>query len=117
MDQATTVFVVLVLGLLGMGLALLLSKILVTGEEAPFKRKRYEAGNPPSGEAKKRLPYQYYGYIIVYLAVEPIFVILYFLPYMPRLTALIVNLVLLAIYSPALLYAIRLAGDIKRWGR
>ncbi len=116
LDQATTLFTVLLLGLLGIGLTLLLAKLIAEGPEEPYKRKRYEAGNPPSGEAKKRLPYQYYGYIIVYLAVEPIFVILYFLPYMSSTTMLWVNAMLLAIYGPALLYAIRLADKIELWG-
>ncbi len=116
LDQATTVFTVLMLGLLGIGVTLLAAKILVAGPEEPYKRKRYEAGNPPSGEAKKRLPYQYYGYILLYLAVEPIFVLLYFLPYLNSYIMFWVNLILLAVYGPALLYAVRLAERIELWG-
>ncbi len=116
LDQATTLFTVLLLGLLGIGLTLVIVKLITGGPEEPYKRKRYEAGNPPSGEAKKRLPYQYYGYIIIYLAVEPIFVILYFIPYMSPLTMLWVLALLLAVYGPALLYAVRLADRIEFWG-
>ncbi|RLE57624.1 MAG: hypothetical protein DRJ35_08735 [Thermoprotei archaeon] len=115
LDQATTIFLVLILGILGGGAALLIAYLLTKGPEGPFKRKRYEAGNPPTGEAKKKVPYQYYGYIIIYLAVEPIFVILYLLPYTSALQAITLSLIILGIYSPALIYAVMHADRLEQW--
>lgn len=115
LDQATTIFLVLISGVLGGGAALLIAYLLTRGPEGPFKRKRYEAGNPPTGEAKKKIPYQYYGYIIIYLAVEPIFLILFLLPYIGVLQAAIISLIILGIYSPALIYAVVWADRLEQW--
>lgn len=114
-DQASTIFTVLALGVLGGGAALLIAYFLTKGPPGPYKRKRYEAGNPPTGEAKKRIPYQYYGYIIIYLAVEPIFVILYLLPYIETLQAISLSLIILGIYAPALAYALIMADRLEKW--
>jgi len=112
-SPASTLFLVLLVGLLAGALVVLLAVLMPRGPERGFKRRRYEAGNPPSGEAKARLPFQYYGYLLLYLCVEPAMILLYLLTFsesIPASAALVV-LVLL----PAVAFGVKLADELERW--
>lgn len=83
----------------------------------PLKDARYEAGNPPHGKARSWIPMQYYGYLILFLALEPILVLLYLYPeYMgPGRGEPSILVVVLAIMSLPLIYGLRQAREIGRW--
>ncbi|MEM0377643.1 MAG: NADH-quinone oxidoreductase subunit A [Thermofilum sp.] len=106
-------FITLALGLLAGSLVLLLARILERGPGGRFKRARYEAGNPPSGEAKARLPFQYYGYVLLYLSVEPLMVLFFLTTYYdkPALSAALAALALL----PAVVWGALAADELERW--
>jgi len=82
------------------------------------KERRFEAGNPPYGEVKRRLVAQYVGYIYLVTAVEAVagLLIVYALlsgGASPSLfAALALSLVAVAAFVAAYL---RVIGDIKRW--
>ncbi|MEZ0345874.1 MAG: NADH-quinone oxidoreductase subunit A [Infirmifilum sp.] len=114
-DPATTLLVVTGLGVLAGLLVLLLAFLLEKGPEGKFKAQRYEAGNPPKGEAKMRLPYQYYGYLLLYLGVEPLVILLYLLPYSSlSSTFLVVGLIIL-ILTPVMIWGLRQSDNINLW--
>lgn len=112
-SPASTLFLTLMVGLLAGTLVVILALLMPRGSEKGFKRWRYEAGNPPSGEAKTRLPFQYYGYLLLYLSVEPVMVVLYLLTFSERIpvSAALMVLVLL----PAVTLGVKLADELERW--
>nr|KJR72708.1 MAG: NADH-ubiquinone oxidoreductase [Vulcanisaeta sp. AZ3] len=63
----------------------------------PVKLQRYEAGNPPVGEARYLFPIQYVGYLLLFLGVEPIIVILLILSSAAIITVPITVMLLLLI--------------------
>ncbi|BDR93263.1 NADH dehydrogenase subunit A [Vulcanisaeta souniana JCM 11219] len=87
------------------------------------KLQRYEAGNPPVGEARYVFPIQYVGFLLMFLGIEPIIVILLILSSVVSATLPItyVILALLVIALPSVYvgykYALRIAypkGFIKK---
>ena len=88
--------------------------------EASEARKyaRFESGNPEKGEAKARVSMQYLGYLIIFLAVEPVAILLALTIVAPReLLARLAVLfgVVVAVYAPFMVYAIKEAGRPERW--
>lgn len=63
---------VIFVGLLAAALALLVvvGYLLAPRRPSELKERRFEAGNPPYGEVKRRLVMQYIGYIYLVTAVE-----------------------------------------------
>ncbi|QOJ79323.1 NADH-quinone oxidoreductase subunit A [Infirmifilum lucidum] len=114
-SPATTLLLVTVLGLLAGLLVIILALLLERGPEGRFKRARYEAGNIPSGEAKTRLPFQYYGYVILYLGVEPLIVLLYLLPFSHSYNSLITLASLLAVLLPVIAWGVAMSEKINEW--
>jgi len=112
-SPASTLFLVLLVGLLAGALVVLLALLMPRGPERGFKRRRYEAGNPPSGEAKVRLPFQYYGYLLLYLSVEPAMVTLYLLTFAERFPASAA--LMLLVLLPAVALGAKLADELERW--
>lgn len=98
-------------------LVVALARLISRGPEYPMKRMRYEAGNPPKGKARSWLPLQYYGYLIIFLAFEPILAMIFLFPYYAgkTLSMLYLFLAILGIAAPPFIYAIRQAGDIDLW--
>jgi NADH-quinone oxidoreductase subunit A len=113
MSPASTLFLVLLVGLLAGALVVTLALLMPRGPERGFKRRRYEAGNPPSGEVKVRLPFQYYGYLLLYLSVEPAMVILYLLTFAERFPASAAFMLLVLL--PAVALGAKLADELERW--
>ncbi len=86
--------------------------------EEPYKYERYEAGNPPKGEARGKVSMQYLGYLIVFLAVEPAVVVFALLLAAPQALAgsvLKLFAVLVAVYAPLLAYSISEAKRTESW--
>jgi len=83
-----------------------------------FKFLRYESGNPMKGEAKRVLSMQYFGYLVLFLALEPalILVALTLLAPPERLVnLLIIYLLLVLVFTPLLVYGIRESRRIESW--
>lgn len=103
--------------------AILFLRMITTGRpdvEAleKFKYERYEAGNPPKGEPRKKVTMQYLGFLILFLAVEPAVILLAIAlaaprELLPRLAALYAFLII--VYAPLLYYGLREARRIEAW--
>mgnify|MGYP001773049982 CR=1 FL=1 len=72
---AAVLFLVFI-GLVVDGLILLIRRIIKVRVTSPVKVMRFEAGNVPVGSVKSTLPMQYVGFLLMFLAVEPIVALL-----------------------------------------
>lgn len=115
-DEALAIGVLIVGGtvliLVGIGII----KLITHGLDLPLKRERYETGNLPKGEVRKWFDVQYYGYLILYLAFEPLLILLFFLPPAPsKLDLLRLVSLAFATYIPPLIFGLRQIRDISAW--
>ncbi len=100
------------------GLSRLLRADPEVEESEVRKYSRFESGNPEKGEAKARVSMQYLGYLIIFLAIEPVAILMALAIAAPR--DLIGRLavvfgVVVAVYAPFMVYAIKEAGRPERW--
>jgi NADH-quinone oxidoreductase subunit A len=98
-------------------LVLLFLRYATEGPDHPMKRLRYEAGNPPSGEARISALYQYFGYILIFVALDPVFMLLFLLPSLTGrwMDAVMLSLASVLILLPPLAYAVRYARRREYW--
>lgn len=112
---ALTIVFLLILGLT----LLAIYAIYLIAPQAPTeaKRRRYEAGNPPQGEAKSRLAMQYFGYVLMLVTLEPLIAvpIIYFAISPLSVESAIYLLVIVALIVLASLYAYAHSKDIRKW--
>ncbi len=83
------------------GALLLLVKILPSYNLTEIKTMRWEAGNPPMKFPKYTLPMQYFGYMFLFMAAEPIIVILLLFSAYPNGSFTILLLLSLLLLLPA----------------
>ncbi len=117
-EAIVSVAVTLIVGIGVLALVVLLALLMTRGAEYPYKRERYEAGNPPSGVARRWYPIQYYGYLIIFIAFEPILALLFLLPYYATLNPVKVLTVMaatMAISLPPLYYGLSYSRRIELW--
>lgn len=99
---------------------LILIKILPKYRMTPVKIQRFEAGNIPIGHPKWVLPMQYLGFVVIFLALEPVFVLILLLSTVPTADVYAFTLFALALLIPALYagfsYSMDVAG-LRRGGR
>lgn len=80
------------------------------------KRRRYEAGNPPHGEPKAPLAMQYFGYVIMLVALEPLVVIpIVYFALSPTPTSAIFVLAAVVLAVLAAIYGYAHSKDIRKW--
>ncbi|MEB3860579.1 MAG: NADH-quinone oxidoreductase subunit A [Desulfurococcales archaeon] len=83
-----------------------------------FKYLRYESGNPMKGEARRSVSMQYFGFLIIFLAVEPAIILLALLLMASeayyRSLATIYG-IFLGVYAPLLVYAVRESRKVGEW--
>ncbi len=87
-------------------------------KEEKYKYERFEAGNPPKGEARRKVSMQYLGYLIIFLAVEPAVILLAITLAAPRSllqSLLYLYVVFIAVYTPLLVYAIKESRRVESW--
>jgi len=95
------------------GILLLLVKILPRYDPTEVKMWRWEAGNPPMKFPKYTLPMQYFGYMFLFMAVEPIIVILLLFSAHPGLIGFRVLLLLsLLLLLPAIYVGYKIALEM-----
>jgi NADH-quinone oxidoreductase subunit A len=75
-DALAIVIVLLVIALITDAAIIYVTRRLAAKNPNAVKLQRYEAGNPPVGEARYIFPIQYVGFLLVFLGMEPIIVIL-----------------------------------------
>jgi NADH-quinone oxidoreductase subunit A len=88
------------------------------GPRGFFSRARYEAGNPPRGSPRPPVLYQYLGYVIAFVVLDPLFMILFTLPLVASkwgATWVGLNVAAGFIVVPPLFYALRYASRPELW--
>ncbi|MDP8002667.1 MAG: NADH-quinone oxidoreductase subunit A [Caldisphaera sp.] len=84
----------------------------------PYKKVPFESSNPPKGVGKGRMTFQYFGYLIMFLAMEPAVVLLTFIAVSPKeliSKTILLYLVLILVFAPLLAYAAYEAKRVKNW--
>ncbi len=116
-DAIVSIAAVAVLVPLTLVLAVLFLRYATEGPEHPLKRLRYDAGNPPRGEARLPALYQYFGYILIFIALDPVFMLLFLLPSLSGQwrQAVLLSLSSVLILLPPLAYAVRYARRREYW--
>lgn len=73
-------FVLAFFGGLGAGLlGYVISRFVAPPKYYPMKNERFECANPPTKRGRGWFTMQYYGYLVVFLTVEPVFIYLFLL--------------------------------------
>jgi NADH:ubiquinone oxidoreductase subunit 3 (subunit A) len=75
-EAVLIIAVLIVICVLTDGVLLVLVKLLPRYNLTEIKTWRWEAGNPPMKFPKYTLPMQYFGYMFLFMAAEPIIVIM-----------------------------------------
>mgnify|MGYP001626354957 CR=1 FL=1 len=75
-DALAILIVLIVIALIADAAIMYVARKLAAKNPNVVKLQRYEAGNPPTGEARYVFPIQYVGFLLMFLGVEPIIVIL-----------------------------------------
>ncbi|MDI6885559.1 MAG: NADH-quinone oxidoreductase subunit A [archaeon] len=100
-ENALIIGVLILVCVLVDGVLLLLVKILPRYNLTEIKTMRWEAGNPPMKFPKYTLPMQYFGYMFLFMAAEPIIVILLLFSAYPSGSFTILLLLSLLLLLPA----------------
>ncbi len=116
-DAIVSVAAVLLATTLPVLLVIIFLRLATRGPDHPFKSLRYDAGNPPSGPGRFPALYQYLGYILVFIALDPVFMLLFVLPRGAGQwrDALLLSLAMVLILLPPLGYALRYARRMEYW--
>lgn len=115
-QNALVVAVLVVVCLVIDGAIVILAKLLPKYNLTPIKIQRFEAGNLPVGAPKSVLPMQYFGFLFMFLACEPIIVLLLLFSANPTNYAIVLIILSLLILLPALYVSYKYAVDISLKG-
>jgi len=120
--NALIILPAILLGLLAAVVVFLRLMLKPEAEVVELERTRYDmfdAGNPPlKKDARKRLPMQYLGYLIMFLAVEPAVILFAMLTAAPESVygrVLQAFGIMVAAYGPLLVYAVRESRRLSAW--
>uniref|UniRef100_A0A7C2SP28 NADH-quinone oxidoreductase subunit A n=1 Tax=Archaeoglobus fulgidus TaxID=2234 RepID=A0A7C2SP28_ARCFL len=114
LENTLVVVVVIAVALITDIAVLVLAKILPRYRPTEVKVSRFEAGNPPLGLQKWTLPMQYIGFMIMFMAFEPILVIILLLSGTPTLDVIALTILALILLLPALHVAYNYSLEIAR---
>jgi NADH-quinone oxidoreductase subunit A len=96
--------------------------LMVPHNPTPLKISRFEAGNVPYGEGRLWFPLQYYGYLLMYVTIEPILILLFAIASAPLLGNFILfrNLMIIigsfiVLIYPVMYYSITQINMIENW--
>lgn len=116
-DAIVALFVASILLPLILYLAYMFMRYATEEMDHELKQVRYEAGNPPSGDAHKPVLYQYFGYILLFISLDPVFMLLFILPTIAESwnKAVLLSLAIVLIILPPLAYAVKYARRMEYW--
>ncbi|ADC65852.1 NADH dehydrogenase subunit A [Ferroglobus placidus DSM 10642] len=113
MEGAIVVAFVIVLSLIVDVSIYLLSKILPKKKPTPLKYERWESGNISVGFPKYTLPMQYYGFLMLFMAFEPVVVLMLLFAMFPGVTYLEFLIFVLVVMLPAFYFAYKIADEVS----
>jgi len=91
---------------------LFIAKFMPKQKPTELKYMRWEAGNIPLATPKYVLPMQYYGYLILFMALEPVAVILLLMATFPSLSVLQLFVLTMVAVAPAIYYTFNYAFEL-----
>jgi NADH-quinone oxidoreductase subunit A len=116
-DAATSLLVTLILVPVTLIVTVAFLMLGTQSLDHRLKRLRYEAGNPPGGQSRFPTLYQYFGYVVMFIALDPVFMLLFLLP--AALAewgrAAVLTLVSVLVLLPPIVYAVRYAKRVDYW--
>ena len=95
----------------------MLAKVLPKYNPTLVKMQRFEAGNPPLAAPKYVLPMQYAGFLIMFMAVEPVLVLLLLFSAYPTIDAIALILISIVLLIPVVYVSYQYALDIAKLRR
>ena len=98
-----------------LALVVYITRLLIKPGAGEYRVKRYEAGNPPKGEARVPVGFQYFGFLIMFLALEPTLIIMYTVLVKPSLNSILTYIFMLVLLAPALAYAYIVSNRTREW--
>ncbi len=101
-ENALIIGIVVAIALITDVAILILAKLLPRYRPTEVKMQRFEAGNPPVGIPKWVLPMQYLGFMILFMAAEPIIVLLLLFAAFPTLDVYAITLIAFVLLLPAI---------------
>ena len=117
MQEALIVILLFILCLIIDGAIVVLAKVLPRYNPTVVKTQRFEAGNPPLATPKFVLPMQYAGFLIMFMAVEPVLVLLLLLSAYPTIDAIALIVISMVLLIPVVYISYNYALDIAKLRR
>ncbi|WP_202320610.1 NADH-quinone oxidoreductase subunit A [Archaeoglobus neptunius] len=113
-ENALIVVIVIAVALITDVAVLLLAKLFPRYRPTDVKMSRFEAGNPPLGIPKWTLPMQYIGFMIMFMAFEPILVLLLLFSGAPTLDVFALTILAFLLMLPAIYVAYHYSLEIAK---
>ena len=111
MEDAIVVAFVIVLSFIVDVAIYSLSKILPKRKPTDLKYTRWESGNISVGFPKYVLPFQYFGFVVLFMAFEPIIVLMLLFSLFPKIAFFQFLLIAWISLLPALYFSYKIAYD------
>ncbi|WP_456369024.1 NADH-quinone oxidoreductase subunit A [Geoglobus sp.] len=111
MEEAIVVGFVIILSVVTDVLIYGLSRILPKRNPTDLKYLRWESGNVSVGLPKYVLPMQYYGFVVLFMAFEPVVVLLLLFAAFPGVDYLKLLAISMIALLPGLYFAYRISSD------
>ncbi len=113
-ENALIIGIVVAIALITDAAILILAKLLPRYRPTNVKMQRFEAGNPPVGTPKWALPMQYLGFMMMFMAAEPIIVMILLFSAFPTIDVLALTLLAFVLLLPAVYVAYNYSLDIAK---
>ncbi len=94
------------------GIMVFLIKFIPMKKPTPVKLERYESGHIPTIPPKHTLPMQYFGYVFMFMACEPILVLLLLFVASPNVFTILLTILAFVLLTPAFYVSYRYSLDI-----
>jgi len=117
-ENAIAVALLIIVCLAIDGIMVFLIKFIPMKKPTPIKKERYESGHIPTIPPKYTLPMQYFGYVFMFMACEPILVLLLLFMANPNVFTILLTLLSFILLLPAICVSYRYSLDIAykvRW--
>jgi len=113
-ENALVVIILIAICLITDVAILILARIFPRYRPTIEKVQRFEAGNPPVGLQKWTLPMQYLGFMLMFMAAEPILVIILLISAISMLETYVLTLIAFILLLPAIYVAYKYSEEIAR---
>lgn len=119
-DTSTLIaFILALAGGIGFGIVgFTISRLVAPPKPLPHKNERFDCGNIPTKQGRGKLTMQYFAYLVVFLAVEPVFIYSFLLLMDAHqaffATATLFGAIILVLIPP-LIFGLDAARHVRLW--